>query len=61
MMAQLDRDAPATRSQRWMLYILTKNNQWWDAELTVAEASREIAAAKAHQRGIKASAMSRMD
>ena len=45
-MVETNRDLPATHRQRWMLYILTKDKQWWDIKLTMSEASREIAAAK---------------
>ena len=33
---------PATRRQRWMLYILTKDKGWYDVPISMAEAGEEI-------------------
>lgn len=43
------KDLPATRRQRWMLYILTKDANYYDRTMTMEQASQEIAAAKKNQ------------
>ena len=37
---------PATKRQRWMLYVLSQDKSWWDRELTIQQASQEIARLK---------------
>ena len=33
---------PCTRRQRWLLFVLSKNPAYWDKQMTITEASREI-------------------
>jgi len=48
-------DLPCTRRQRWYLFILTKDPNWWDEPMSMAEAGQRIKEAEANKRLSKVS------
>jgi hypothetical protein len=49
----------ATRRQRFMLFCLTKDTGWYDAEMTVEEASTEIGRLKRQQQAERVERLAR--